>query len=494
MKFLRLLAVALCVASPALAETNPGTSPLSIAKGGTSAATAAAARTALGLLIGTNVQAWDADLDAVAALACTGSIVRTASNTVTCRTITGTAAEITVTNGDGVAGVPTLSLPAALTFTGKTITGGTFNSPSLVTPALGTTTITSSSANSLTVGPNGATNPVLQIVSSTVSQANGLSITGSVSGSGVNLATASSATNDGIVINAKGTGTIVLGNVSTGAISATPQFNGTVLSASTGYRVSNAATSTHVLRGNGTNFVDAALAPSDLSPGAFAKVVSQTFCPSGCTTTIASGGSGTYTPTTGILYAIIKCVGGGGAGGSITGPGAGNAEGSPGGGAGNYSESIASAATIGASQTVTIGALGAAGAAGNNAGGNGGDTSVGSICIGKGATGGSFGGLSAGGAGGVSGTGNVVTIVGQNGEAGKYFHVGGANPYSGAGASSPFGAGAAPSLGNGSTVAGNAGIGNGSGGSGASSQAVATTGAGGAGTAGKVVITEFVNQ
>lgn len=128
MKLLRLLAVALCVASPALAQVNPGTSPLSIAKGGTSAATAAAARTALGLLIGTNVQAWDADLDAVAALACTGSIVRTASNTVTCRTITGTAAEITVTNGDGVAGVPTLSLPSALTFTGKTITGGTYAS------------------------------------------------------------------------------------------------------------------------------------------------------------------------------------------------------------------------------------------------------------------------------------------------------------------------------------------------------------------------------
>lgn len=138
MKLLRLLAAVLCLASPALAQVNPGTSPLSIAKGGTSAATAAAARTALGLLIGTNVQAWDADLDAVAALACTGAIVRTASNTVTCRTITGTAAEITVTNGDGVAGVPTLSLPTALTFTGKTITGGTFASVTMTAPALGT--------------------------------------------------------------------------------------------------------------------------------------------------------------------------------------------------------------------------------------------------------------------------------------------------------------------------------------------------------------------
>ena len=40
-----------------------------------------------------------------------------------------------------------------------------------------------------------------------------------------------------------------------------------VLSAKTGYRINGAATSTHVLRGDGTNFVDAALAAADLSNG-----------------------------------------------------------------------------------------------------------------------------------------------------------------------------------------------------------------------------------
>ena len=47
--------------------------------------------------------------------------------------ITGTANEITVTGTT----TPTLSLPSALTFTGKTITGGTFASPTLTTPTIG---------------------------------------------------------------------------------------------------------------------------------------------------------------------------------------------------------------------------------------------------------------------------------------------------------------------------------------------------------------------
>lgn len=54
----------------------------------------------------------------------TGIVVQTGATTFTVRTITGTAAEITVTNGTGVSGAPILSLPTALTFTGKTITGG----------------------------------------------------------------------------------------------------------------------------------------------------------------------------------------------------------------------------------------------------------------------------------------------------------------------------------------------------------------------------------
>jgi hypothetical protein len=104
------------------------------------------------------VQASDADLTAIAALASTGIAVRTASNTWAQRTITGTAAELTVTNGDGVSGNPTLSLPTALTFTGKTVTNGTFASPTLTTPVLGTPssgTLTSCTGLPISTGVSG---------------------------------------------------------------------------------------------------------------------------------------------------------------------------------------------------------------------------------------------------------------------------------------------------------------------------------------------------
>ena len=80
-----------------------------------------------GLTIGTDVQAHDTTLDALAAFDSNGILVQYGTDQFTARTLTGTANEITVTNGAGASGNPTFSLPSALTFTGKTVTGGTFN-------------------------------------------------------------------------------------------------------------------------------------------------------------------------------------------------------------------------------------------------------------------------------------------------------------------------------------------------------------------------------
>ena len=51
-----------------------------------------------------------------------GMIAQSSAGNFVARTITGTAAEIAVADGDGIAGNPTLSFPSTMTFAGKTIT------------------------------------------------------------------------------------------------------------------------------------------------------------------------------------------------------------------------------------------------------------------------------------------------------------------------------------------------------------------------------------
>lgn len=82
--------------------------------------------------------------------------------------------------------------------------------------------ITSASATAFAVGLAGATNPAFQVDASTALQAAGLKLTGAVAAGTVALAVISSGGAANLTLNAKGTGTIGIGSVSTGAVTITP--------------------------------------------------------------------------------------------------------------------------------------------------------------------------------------------------------------------------------------------------------------------------------
>lgn len=85
---------------------------IAVSYGGTGATNATDARTNLGLTIGSNVQAYSLQLQSLADVSSNGMLARSASNTVTPRTITA-GSTMTVTNGDGSAGNPTIAFGVA---------------------------------------------------------------------------------------------------------------------------------------------------------------------------------------------------------------------------------------------------------------------------------------------------------------------------------------------------------------------------------------------
>lgn len=118
-------------------------------------------------------------------------------------------------------------------------------SPALVTPSItGPLAVTSASANALTVGLNGATNPVLQIDASIGGQAAGLRIIGGATGGGAALSVIDSGSNSPLSLNAKGTGVIAIGNVSTGAVTITPALTLSAALTYGGVTLSNSVTGT----------------------------------------------------------------------------------------------------------------------------------------------------------------------------------------------------------------------------------------------------------
>ena len=114
-------------------------------------ADAAAQRATLGVVIGTNVQAQDADLQALADNSTAGLWARTGEGTGAARTITaGTG--IDVTNGDGVSGNPTIAISDStpVTVSSSSATLGATDTVIIVTATA--TTLTLAEASGVAVG------------------------------------------------------------------------------------------------------------------------------------------------------------------------------------------------------------------------------------------------------------------------------------------------------------------------------------------------------
>ncbi len=304
------------------------------------------------------------------------------------------------------------------------------------------------------------------------------------SASAVSIGAGTTATMHGCVVDSTNT------NAVTGAGSVT--YIGTAFAGSSSTTNTTTQVGVGLPKANGTagqvltsNGVGAIPTFQNAGANAFASINIQTFT-----------STGTYTPTAGMLYCIMEVVGGGGGGGATTATTAAHASAAGGGGGGGYARKFATAATVGASQTVTIGAAGAAGAISGGTGGTGGTTSVGTICVATGGTGGQGGTNDAfdtaflGGAGGAGSTGDIL-ITGGGGGAGS-----GSVAFAGVGGfggSSFFGGGIQSTVTSGGGATGPNGSNYGSGGGGgATGGGGNTAAAGGEGAKGVVLITEYI--
>lgn len=206
----------------------------------------------------------------------------------------------------------------------------------------------------------------------------------------------------------------------------------------------------------------------------------------------SGAGSGTHTQNSIYVktvnnpsFIIVEAIGGGGGGGGS----AAVAAGGGGGGAGGYVRKKIANATLGSTETITIGAGGTAGSSAGGNGGTGGTTSLGAQCSATGGAGGTGGGVSgsyAGGAGGQGASGDL-NLIGAPGTTGvgdgasAVYHAGSV------GGSTKFGGGA-KGVANATTGGLSASNNTGGGGGGAIGSSAQTGGVGGSG---RVIIYEY---
>jgi microcystin-dependent protein len=203
--------------------------------------------------------------------------------------------------------------------------------------------------------------------------------------------------------------------------------------------------------------------------------------------------NGTYIPSSEMKSVRVRMVGASGGSGGTPATSSTQYALSGGTGSGSYAEALLTAAQIGESQEVLIGAAGIAGAPGGN-GGNGGTTSLGSLVSAPGSSGGGAGPafaytnsfITSGAAGGAMPSGaNLIARRGSNGTGPINVASG---TLSGAGGDSEFGAGGAVS---GLSGAGYPGTGPGAGSSGIATPPSTAARSGVAGMPGKMLLEEY---
>ena len=416
----------------------------------------------------------------------------------------------------GATGVPVIT---ALATDGQVIIGSTAGVPAAATLTAGTGISITNASNSITIAVNGS------IVGETITGNTGGAIspsagnwntlgTGSITiaGAGSTLTTQlTGLTNHNVLI---GAGTATITNVAPSATSGVPFISqGAAADPTFG---------TAVVAGGGTGNTTftaySVIAAGTTATGAFQNVSGvgtsgQVLTSAGAGalptwTTLAGGGitnvviqnfvaSGTYTPTTGMTHCIVELWGAGGGGGGCAATGAATVAASGGGGSAAYAIQVFDSATIGASQTVTLGTAGTAGSAGNNAGGAGGASTFGALLSANGGSGGSGSAAAtsvanAGGTAGSGSSGALYTLTGGSGGSGYGFTagivvggMGGNGPFCGSFTSTAI-------LSSGTNSSKSAGLRFGGGGTGVALGNSQSAISGSQGNGGAMIVTEFI--